>query len=142
MSQESFAELARLALRRNGMERLWRSNKVTSLYELCARAIVGRTTVYGIDRLPLPASVRQTLRSFALTSPSLPASSQLLRPGAHYKSIKSKRAGGGGRTQVVIPADAVGPRCGRQKGSLPRGSACRGYFLLLFAKFWPKRPEN
>ncbi len=65
---ESFAELARMALRRNGMERLWRSNRVTSLYEACAHAIVNRTTVYGIDRLPLPESVRHNLKSYSLTS--------------------------------------------------------------------------
>ena len=41
---------------------------VTSLYEACAHAIVNRTTVYGIDRLPLPDSVKQNLKSYALTN--------------------------------------------------------------------------
>ena len=41
---------------------------VSSLYELCAHAIVNRTTVYGIDRLPVPPSIRQSLKSYSLTS--------------------------------------------------------------------------
>jgi len=66
--RESFSELSRRALQRNGMERLWRSNKVVSLQELCCRAIVARTTVYGIDQLPLPTPIKNHLRSYALTS--------------------------------------------------------------------------
>ncbi|XP_056640289.1 ras-related protein Rab-40B isoform X2 [Diorhabda sublineata] len=67
---ESFCELSRMALHRNGMERLWRSNKVLSLQELCCRAIVARTTVYSIEQLPLPTSVKSHLKSYALTSSS------------------------------------------------------------------------
>lgn len=100
--RESFCELARMALHRNGMERIWRSNKgnpeipmsnsinqmdmnhidwlnslfvsfvchftVLSLQELCCRAIVRRTSVYAIDQLPLPPSVKSNLKSYALTS--------------------------------------------------------------------------
>lgn len=66
--RESFCELARMALHRNGMERIWRSNKVLSLQELCCRAIVRRTSVYAIDTLPLPPSVKSNLKSYALTS--------------------------------------------------------------------------
>ncbi|XP_055304357.1 ras-related protein Rab-40B isoform X2 [Sitodiplosis mosellana] len=66
--RESFCELARMALHRNGMERIWRSNKVLSLQELCCRAIVRRTSVYAIDQLPLPPSVKSHLKSYALTS--------------------------------------------------------------------------
>ncbi|KAL1498014.1 hypothetical protein ABEB36_008877 [Hypothenemus hampei] len=65
---ESFCELSRMALQRNGMERLWRSNKVLSLQELCCRAIVARTTVYSIEQLPLPTCVKSHLKSYALTS--------------------------------------------------------------------------
>ncbi len=80
---ESLAELTRRALKRNGMERLWRTNRgnslntnykyllaitkyrsmfvyfvaVLSLQELCCRAIVSQTSVYTIDRLPLPSLV-------------------------------------------------------------------------------------
>ena len=50
-----------MALKRNGMERLWRSNKVLSLHELCCHAIVARTNVYGIDRLPLPDAIKANL---------------------------------------------------------------------------------
>lgn len=84
--RESFCELARMALHRNGMERIWRSNKgenflshslknakikfllVLPLQELCCRAICRRTSVYAIDQLPLPPSVKQNLKSYALTS--------------------------------------------------------------------------
>lgn len=86
---ESFCELSRMALQRNGMERLWRSNKgiicnficfihqiivslnvtVLSLQELCCRAIVARTTVYSIEQLPLPTCVKSHLKSYALTTP-------------------------------------------------------------------------
>lgn len=67
--RESFCELARMALHRNGMERIWRSNKVLSLQELCCRTIVRRTaSVYAIDTLPLPGSVKSHLKSYALTS--------------------------------------------------------------------------
>lgn len=126
---ETFVELARMALRRNGMERLWKSNKgktiyvqsivnsfslssyvvrkglgcsycssliaiflmillsaVSSLYELCAHTIVNRTTVYGIDRLPIPNSVKQNLKSYSVTNYSInQANKKLLR-----------RPGGGG----------------------------------------------
>uniref|UniRef100_A0A6M2DHT5 Putative rab subfamily protein of small gtpase n=1 Tax=Xenopsylla cheopis TaxID=163159 RepID=A0A6M2DHT5_XENCH len=68
--RESFSELARMALHRNGMERLWRGNRVLSLQELCCRAIVQRTSVYSIDQLPLPPMVRNHLKSYALVSGS------------------------------------------------------------------------
>ncbi|XP_033210540.1 ras-related protein Rab-40B isoform X2 [Belonocnema kinseyi] len=70
--RESFSELSRMALHRNGMERLWRSNKVLSLQELACRAIVARTTVYGIDQLPLPSSIKSHLKSYAMTTTSQP----------------------------------------------------------------------
>lgn len=84
--RESFCELARLALHRNGMERIWRTNKgknyylqqvhnltplisVLSLQELCCRTIVRRTrSVYSIDTLPLPTTVKSHLKSYALTT--------------------------------------------------------------------------
>ena len=66
--RESFCELARMALNRNGMERIWKSNKVLSLQELCCKSIVKTTSVYKIDTLPLPPLVRSYLKSYALTS--------------------------------------------------------------------------
>ena len=41
---------------------------VFSLQELCCRTIVSQTTVYTIDRLPLPSALLSQLRSYALTS--------------------------------------------------------------------------
>ncbi|CAH1999821.1 unnamed protein product [Acanthoscelides obtectus] len=66
---ESFSELSRMALQRNGMERLWRSNKVVSLQELCCRCIVSRAaSAYGIERLPLPPCLKSHLKSYATSS--------------------------------------------------------------------------
>uniref|UniRef100_A0A915HTI5 SOCS box domain-containing protein n=1 Tax=Romanomermis culicivorax TaxID=13658 RepID=A0A915HTI5_ROMCU len=63
---ESFTELSRLVLTRNGMERLWKHNKVLSLQELCYRCVAPRLiTVHNIDRLPLPAKIKFELKSFA-----------------------------------------------------------------------------
>uniref|UniRef100_A0A1B0A120 SOCS box domain-containing protein n=1 Tax=Glossina pallidipes TaxID=7398 RepID=A0A1B0A120_GLOPL len=41
---------------------------VLSLQELCCRTIVRRTSVYAIDSLPLPPSVKSNLKSYALTT--------------------------------------------------------------------------
>ena len=41
---------------------------VLSLQELCCRAIVSQTSVYTIDRLPLPPTLHSQLRSYALSS--------------------------------------------------------------------------
>lgn len=43
---------------------------VLSLQELACRAIVARTTVYGIDQLPLPKSIKSHLKSYAMTTTS------------------------------------------------------------------------
>jgi Ras-related protein Rab-40 len=74
-----------MALRRNGMERLWRGRQVTSLHELCCHAIVASTNVYGIDKLPLPDSVKSNLKSYALTN----ATNTTVRP--NYKSLKDAK---------------------------------------------------
>lgn len=83
---ESFCELSRMALQRNGMERLWRSNKVLSLQELCCRAIVARTTVYSIEQLPLPPIVKSHLKSYALTT----SNTQLRYTHSQRKSTSRK----------------------------------------------------
>lgn len=44
------------------------THSVLSLQELCCRTIVRRTSVYAIDTLPLPPSVKSHLKSYALTS--------------------------------------------------------------------------
>lgn len=114
--RESFSELSRMALHRNGMERLWRSNKgilysnqceipfwidktfftrkdiiwiftVLSLQELACRAIVARTTVYGIDQLPLPKSIKSHLKSYAMTTTTQ------LRYNGNRSSSSSKSLG-------------------------------------------------
>lgn len=97
---ESFQELCRMALRRNGMERLWRSRQVTSLHELCCHAIVANTNVYGIDKLPLPDSIKANLKSYALTN----ATNTTVRP--NYKSLKEAR-----KKRSARPPDAVASKC-------------------------------
>ncbi|CAG2162037.1 unnamed protein product [Oppiella nova] len=86
--RESCAELSRMALQRNGMENLMRMNTVLSLQELCCRAIVARTTVYSIERLPLPKTLKSCLISFS----SLPNYTLSWRPSRHqYRSPKEKK---------------------------------------------------
>lgn len=63
--QESFTELARIVLQRYGMESLWKNSLVLPLKELCCRAIVAQTTSYGIERLPLPTSLKSNLKSYS-----------------------------------------------------------------------------
>lgn len=99
---ESFQELCRMALRRNGMERLWRSRQVTSLHELCCHAIVANmVNTQGIDRLPLPDSIKANLKSYALTTAT---NTTVTRSG--YKALKEAR-----RKRERRPADAVAAKC-------------------------------
>lgn len=65
---ESFVELSRMALRRNGMKHLWRANRVLSLQELCCRTIVGCTNAYRIEQLPLPPPLKSCLKSYFMSS--------------------------------------------------------------------------
>ncbi|KAF6021619.1 hypothetical protein EB796_020080 [Bugula neritina] len=65
---ESFAELSRVVLKRNGMNRLCStSGQVPSLYELSMRALVTRVPTYGIERLSLPSSCKADLKTYSLT---------------------------------------------------------------------------
>lgn len=66
---ESFVELSRMALRRNGMKHLWRSNRVLSLQELCCRSIVSCTSSHRIEQLPLPTPLKSCLKSYFMSSP-------------------------------------------------------------------------
>ena len=105
---------------------------MTSLYEACAHAIVNRTTVYGIDRLPLPDSIKQNLKSYALTNYSGPGGrpafigaggggglSSLNRSSApFYKSLKQSKKQ---QRQPLTPADAAKVNCG---GGVGRKSCC------------------
>lgn len=65
---ESFAELSRLVLKRNGMNRLsTNTGTVPSLQDLCMRELVTRVPIYGIDRLPLPVCVKEKLKAYSMT---------------------------------------------------------------------------
>ncbi|KFM76416.1 Ras-related protein Rab-40C, partial [Stegodyphus mimosarum] len=97
---ESFVELSRMALLRNGMERLWRSNRVLSLQELCCRAIVARTTVYSIEQLPLPISLKSCLKSYSMTT----YKSRPHVPTTRDKSLKKSK-------QIHHPCDSLTSQC-------------------------------
>ncbi|GLH04734.1 Ras-related protein Rab-40C [Gryllus bimaculatus] len=119
--RESFSELSRMALHRNGMERLWRSNKVLSLQELCCRAIVARTNVYSIDQLPLPPSVKSHLKSYAMTSYSASALQQ-----RHFLPSGS-RAGPHKRLRfVALPGTGATPSPGSTPAVDAAHTSCTG----------------
>ncbi|CAG7834259.1 unnamed protein product [Allacma fusca] len=99
---ESFVELSRMALQRNGMERLWRSNKVLQLKELSCRVIVNHTTVYGIDQLPLPNNLKSYLKSYAMT-----------RYSTQYRSLPAKFPSK--KIKFLTPNDAAQSSCGGKK---------------------------
>lgn len=73
-----------------------------SLQELSCRAIVATTTVYGIDQLPLPTSIKSHLKSYAMTETSQlrcnrsQNSSKSL--GSHHRKLRFVGAGHNGMT--------------------------------------------
>lgn len=76
--------------------------QVTSLHELCCHAIVGNTSnVYGIDKLPLPDSIKANLKSYALNN----ATNTTVRP--NYKSLKEAKR----KKEKTRPVDAVASKC-------------------------------
>ena len=80
---------------------------MSSLYEMCAHVIVKQTTVYGIERLPLPPGVQKNLKSYALTN----YSTLLRHPGGapQYKSLKKRHKFRAKTLQT--PADAAKTDC-------------------------------
>lgn len=65
---ESFAELSRLVLKRNGMNRLTSvTGTVPRLQDLCMKELVVRVPIYGVDRLPLPVCVKEKLKAYSMT---------------------------------------------------------------------------
>jgi len=131
--RESFSELSRMALHRNGMERLWRSNKVLSLQELCCRAIVARTTVYGIEQLPLPTAIKSHLKSYAMTSYT--TSMQHRYVLNHNRSLGSNKTGqsahhkklkfvGGISTGATSPSSSGSPGMDSSRTSCTGRNSC------------------
>ncbi|XP_023231084.1 ras-related protein Rab-40C-like [Centruroides sculpturatus] len=96
---ESFVELSRMALLRNGMERVWRSNRVLSLHELCCRAIVARTTVYSIEQLPLPLALKSCLKSYSMTT---------YKPRPHIMNTRDKSLK---KSNPLHPCDSLTLQC-------------------------------
>ncbi|XP_074647955.1 ras-related protein Rab-40B-like [Tubulanus polymorphus] len=96
---ESFAELSRLALKRNGMSRCLSHNRVLSLQELCCRSIVANTTIYGIEHLPLPSSLKSYLKSYSMTNKTR------VRMQIYLHKDKHKR------TKILNPNDSPPMNC-------------------------------
>jgi len=91
---ESLIELSRVALKRNGMGRMWGPTKVLSLQELCCRTIASHTTVYGVDHLPLPMSFKTHLKSYLLIS-------RTHARGSHSTLTRDKSR----RNKIIHPSD-------------------------------------
>jgi Ras-related protein Rab-40 len=79
---------------------------VLSLQELCCRAIVARTTQYGINQLPLPVTIKSHLKSYALTSFST-LSMSLPRNASASKKIKLPSNNTGVSRQHGHPAHSL-----------------------------------
>lgn len=110
---------------------------VLSLQELCCRSIVSMTTVYGIDQLPLPDSIKSHLKSYALTSLSSLAMTLPSRNGHSKKSrhhLHHHRHGysiGGSKSlyhhQTASSSSSSSPAtAGSGSRSLPYGVNCAG----------------
>ncbi|CAH1793499.1 unnamed protein product [Owenia fusiformis] len=84
---ESFAELSRVALKRNGMNRLGGHCKVLDLQELACRTIVSHTTIYGIEQLPLPNPMKSHLKSYAMTNKTRTRMQSFAHRDKHKKKI-------------------------------------------------------
>jgi Ras-related protein Rab-40 len=93
---ESLMELARVALKRNGMSHIWGPMKVLTLQELCCRTITAHTTIYGVEQLPLPSSLKAHLRSY------------LLDNRTHTTRMPSFHRGGDkhARRRIIHPSDS------------------------------------
>jgi len=65
---ESLAELSRLVLKRNGMSKALGHSEVLTLKELTSRVIVDCTTIYGIEQLHLPVSLKTQLKSYSVAN--------------------------------------------------------------------------
>nr|CAD7392339.1 unnamed protein product [Timema cristinae] len=92
---------------------------VLCLQELCCRAIVARTTVYGIDQLPLPTSIKSHLKSYAMTNTSNQHRYVLNHIGnrgsvggrlAHHKKLRF--VGGVSSTGMMSPSPSSGSPTG------------------------------
>lgn len=73
---------------------------VLSLQELCCRAIVARTTVYSIEQLPLPISLKSCLKSYSMTT----YKSRPHIPTTRDKSLKKTK-------QLHHPCDSLTSQC-------------------------------
>jgi Ras-related protein Rab-40 len=69
---------------------------VLSLQELCCRTIASQTTIYGIDHLPLPNTIKAHLRSYLLTNKTR----MRIQSFAHRSGDKHKKH------KIVRPCDS------------------------------------
>lgn len=69
---------------------------VLSLQELCCRTITAHTTIYGVDHLPLPSSLKSHLRSYLLDN----RTHTTRMPSCHRSGDKHSRR------KIIHPSDS------------------------------------
>jgi len=85
---------------------------VLSLQELCCRTIAARTTIYSVDRLPLPTALKAHLKSYLLSasctrSTSLVRSSALHRGGSSSSFIGGCTGDRAKKHRIIRPSDSL-----------------------------------
>lgn len=121
---------------------------VLSLQELCCRAIVARTTVYGIDQLPLPTAIKSHLKSYAMTSHTTSmqhryvlnhnrsSGSNKTGQSAHHKKLKFV---GGISTGATSPFSSGSPGMDSSRTSCTGRNSCSiswSMQMLQQCTFW------
>ena len=74
---------------------------VLSLQEMCCRQIVDHTTIYGIDQLPLPTSIKATLKSYSLANKTRARMQSFVHRGDKHKKHKA----------ILNPSDSPPMNC-------------------------------
>ncbi|CAN0193655.1 unnamed protein product [Lampetra fluviatilis] len=90
---ESLTELSRVVLMRHGMDRLFWPNSVLSLQDLCCRAIVSCTPIHLVDKLPIPVTLRSSLKSFSKAN----GMNAVIMHGRSYAATATLRRAGAGK---------------------------------------------
>lgn len=90
---------------------------VLSLQELCCRTIVRRTSVYAIDTLPLPPSVKSNLKSYALTSSQCFNTLTNTKKGGRCKTPTQNSGGGSASSSTSMTSIGCGGGNGGTRNS-------------------------
>lgn len=95
---ESLAALSRVALKRNGMSRSLGLNKVLSLQEICYQTITRYTTIYGIEHLPLPTSIKASLKSYLMMNRTIGRPTHRVQSFQHRSCHKKHK--------IILPSNS------------------------------------